>query len=138
MAQRYGTKSTALFAKDPNLGTMLSFIFPGGGQYYAGNEGKGLAITLLSIGAPIIGYANVRRDDGQFGGSGCFNNPGGFAGSCRGRTDWTPAAIGLGVGITSWLYGVATAGTDVQHWNQKHGVRFVSAPGRVGFAVALP
>ena len=138
MTRRYGTRSTTLFAKDPNMGTMLSFIFPGGGQYYAGDEGKGLAITLLSIGAPIIGYANVHHEDRQSGGSGCFNNPGGFSGGCRERTDWTPAAIGLGVGITSWLYGVATAGTDVQHWNQKHGVRFVSAPGRVGFAVALP
>ncbi len=136
MAQRYGTRSTTLFAKDPNMGTLLSFVFPGAGQYYAGNQGKGLAITLLAIGAPIVGYANVHHDDLQFG-TNC-NNPGGFSGSCRGRTDWTPAAIGLGVGITSWLYGVATAGSDVQHWNQAHGVRFVSAPGRVGFAVALP
>ena len=63
----------------------------------------------------------------------------GGGGPCReGRTDYTPAAIGLGVGITAWLYGVATAGTDVQHWNQVHGVRFVTAPGRVGFAVAVP
>jgi hypothetical protein len=132
MAQRYGNRSTTLYAKDPNLGSMLSFIFPGGGQYYAENAGKGFAITALAIGAPIIGYANVQHDRG------CFNNPGGFADPCRHGTDWTPAAIGLTVGIGSWLYGIATAGTDVQHWNQKHGVRFVSAPGRVGFAVALP
>jgi hypothetical protein len=124
-APRAGARSTALYAKDPNLGSMLSFIFPGGGQYYAENAGKGFAITALAIGAPIIGYANVQRDRG------CFNNPG--FGTCRDRTDWTPAAIGLTVGIGSWLYGIATAGTDVQHWNQKHGVRFVSAPGRVGF-----
>ena len=138
MAQRYGTRSTARFAKDPNMGTLLSFVFPGAGQYYAGNQGKGLMITLLAIGAPIVGYANVHHDDGQIGSSGCFNNPGGFNERCPGHTDWTPAAIGLGVGITSWLYGVATAGSDVQHWNQAHGVRFISAPGRVGFAVAVP
>jgi hypothetical protein len=143
MAQRYGTRSTALFAKDPNMGTMLSLVFPGAGQYYAGNEGKGLAITLLAIGAPIIGYANVDHQrstivetpNGPESSCNVFG-PGG-SGGCH-RTDWTPAAIGLGVGITSWLYGVATAGSDVQHWNQAHGVRFVSAPGRVGFAVALP
>jgi hypothetical protein len=132
-AQRYGNRSAVVFAKDPNLGSMLSFVFPGGGQYYADNVGKGIAITALAIGAPIIGYANVQHDNG------CVNNPfnGGPQG-CGRRTDWTPAAIGLTVGIGSWLYGIATAGTDVAHWNQKHGVRFVSAPGRVGFAVALP
>jgi hypothetical protein len=59
-------------------------------------------------------------------------------GPCSGHRDYTPAAIGLGVGITAWLYGMATAGSDVQHWNQRHGVRFVTAPGRAGFAVALP
>ncbi|HEV8410890.1 MAG TPA: hypothetical protein VGQ30_10295 [Gemmatimonadaceae bacterium] len=137
MAPRYGYRSNAVFAKDPNMGTLLSFVFPGAGQYYAGNQGKGLAITLLAIGAPIIGYANVHHESDQFSGSGCFPDPSGFD-RCRAHTDWTPAAIGLGVGITSWLYGVATAGTDVQRWNQAHGVRFISAPGRVGLAVALP
>ena len=149
---RYALRSTAVVAKDPKLGTMLSFVFPGGGQYYAGATAKGLAITLFGIGAPIIGFANVNRDRG-------YDNIGQLApGVCGGgiqyaggpsmygggycpdhhRYDWTPAAVGLGVGITAWLYGVATAGTDVQHWNQAHGVRFVTAPGRAGFAVALP
>ncbi len=145
---RYAPNSTGVVAKDPSIGTMLSFVFPGGGQYYAGKQAKGFAITLLSFGAPIIGYASVRRDDAYhsgFGGSDCV----GFAATnqqppplngiyCRGRTDWTPAAVGLGVGIVSYLYGVATAGTDVQHWNQAHGVRFVTGPGRMGFALALP
>jgi hypothetical protein len=146
---RYPPGSTAVVAKDPNVGTMLSLVFPGGGQYYAGNQAKGLAITLIGIGAPIIGFANVRREHGFYdsgfgpGLTSCdvgvlpavYYSPGP---SCRGRYDWTPAAIGLGVGITAWLYGVATAGSDVQHWNQAHGVRFVTAPGRVGFAVAVP
>jgi len=48
------------------------------------------------------------------------------------------ALIGLGVGITAWLYGIATAGRDVQHWNQAHGIRFVRAPGRFGIAVPVP
>jgi hypothetical protein len=143
-AQRYGLRNSALYAKDPFLGTTLSFLFPGGGQYYAGNAGKGFLLTALAIGAPIIGYANVNHhpNDG-------FNSPGGpgsgcdsfgqngFDRGCRG-IDWTPAAIGLTVGIGSWLYGMATAGSDVQHWNQAHGVRFVAGPGRVGFAVAVP
>jgi hypothetical protein len=148
-ASRYSLRSTTVVAKDPNLGTMLSFVFPGGGQYYAGQEAKGLALTLIGIGAPIIGFANVNRDHANYNGFGppppgsnCIAYAGGsgFAGggNCRGRYDYTPAAIGLGVGITAWLYGMATAGTDVQHWNQAHGVRFVTAPGRVGFAVAVP
>ena len=147
-ASRYALRSTAVIAKDPYVGTMLSFVFPGGGQYYAGANGKGLALTLIGIGAPIIGYANVHQDHGYSGrgGGSCdvYNGPsypGGMSyggGSCHGHTDWTPWAIGLGVGVTAWIYGIATAGTDVQHWNQAHGVRFLTAPGRAGFAVALP
>jgi hypothetical protein len=134
-APRYGLRGSSVLAKDPNVGTMLSFIFPGGGQYYAEQPGKGLAITMLSIGAPIIGYANV--DHHRYN----TNEPcplNGCSDYNRRDTDWTPAWLGLGVGIGSWLYGIATAGTDVQHWNQKHGVRFVAGPGRAGFAVALP
>ena len=136
-APRYGLRSNGLIAKDPNLATSLSLFFPGGGQYYADEPGKGLAITLLAIGAPIIGYQNVNRvynndcvastNNAQFNGQ-----------YCRGHYDYTSAAIGLGVGITAWLYGIATAGRDAQRWNQAHGVRFVTAPGRVGFAVAVP
>jgi len=139
---RYALRPTTIIAKDPSVGSMLSFVFPGGGQYYAGANGKGLAITLIGIGAPIIGFSNVdRKSDYYYGsfpppsGGNCSPNPSGY---CRGRTDWTPAAIGLGVGITAWLYGIATAGTDVQRWNQAHGVRFVTAPGRFGFAVPVP
>jgi hypothetical protein len=144
-APRYGFRSTGLYAKDPNVATSLSFLFPGGGQYYAGNSGKGFLITALAIGAPIIGYANVNHNpsstivetpDGPRSACDVYG-PGGAVSGCH-HTDWTPAAIGLTVGIGSWLYGIATAGTDVQHWNQAHGVRFVSAPGRVGFAVAVP
>ena len=149
-APRYALRSTTLVAKDPYVGTMLSFVFPGGGQYYAGANGKGLALTLIGIGAPIIGFANVNRDQTKLLYYGQGAPPSGYncsvyntspmygSGGCRNRTDWTPAAVGLGVGITAWLYGLATAGTDVQHWNQAHGVRFMTAPGRAGFAVALP
>jgi hypothetical protein len=143
-APRYGLRSTAVYAKDPYLGTSLSFLFPGGGQYYAGATGKGLALTLLAIGAPIVGYSDVQHQnsaivdtpDGPRSACDVYG-PNGQAAGCH-RTDWTPAAVGLGVGITAWLYGIATAGSDVQHWNQAHGVRFVSGPGRVGFAVAVP
>ena len=131
-APRYALRSTGLIAKDPNAATSLSFIFPGGGQYYAGFPGKGLAITAIAIGAPIIGYANV---NGEY--TTCYNSQ--FNGQrCSTRRDYTPAAIGLGVGIATWLYGIATAAPDAQRWNRAHGVRFVNAPGRVGFAVAVP
>jgi hypothetical protein len=141
---RYGLRTNGVYAKDPYLGTSLSFLFPGGGQYYAGNNGKGFLLTALAIGAPIVGYANVNHQhadivntpDGPTSACNVYG-PQGASPGCR-RTDWTPAAIGLTVGIGSWLYGIATAGTDVQHWNQAHGVRFVAGPGRVGFAVAVP
>lgn len=132
-APRYALRPDAtVIGKDPNVATSLSFFFPGAGQYYDGLPGKGLAITAIAIGAPIIGYANVNRDY-----TSCFNTT--FNGTqCRTHRDYTPAAIGLGVGIATWLYGIATAGPDAQRWNRAHGVRFVNAPGRVGFAVAVP
>jgi len=135
-APRYALRP-AVFAKDPRLGTMLSTAFPGGGQYYAGATEKGIVLTLLGIGAPIVGFANVSDRHGY------YNEPCPMYGTMCGAfdhhgTDWTPAAIGLGVGITAWIYGIATAATDVQHWNQAHGVRFVGGPGRAGIAVALP
>jgi hypothetical protein len=130
---RYALRSRALVFKDPNVATSLSFLFPGGGQYYSGMSGKGLAITALAIGAPIIGYADVNRQPSYDCGTSRFG-----AQYICGRRDYTPAAIGLGVGITAWLYGIATAGTDAQRWNLAHGVRFVNAPGRIGFAVAVP
>ncbi|MGH7654243.1 MAG: hypothetical protein ACREN6_06220 [Gemmatimonadaceae bacterium] len=129
---RYALGSAAAIARDPSTATSLSFFFPGAGQYYAGMPGKGLAITAVAIGAPIIGYADVNRQSNY-----CASNQGG-AEFCRGHRDYTPAAIGLGVGITAWLYGIATAGTDAQRWNRAHGIRFVNMPGRVGFAVAVP
>lgn len=147
-ASRHAFDRAAVFAKDPNFGAFLSFIFPGGGQYYADRPGKGLFLTALGIGAPIIGFNSVNRDGGYYGGYGPYPGGGcltyasgpGFPGSadCHRHYDWTPAAVGLGVGITAWLYGIATAGRDVQHWNQAHGVRMVTGPGRVGFAVAVP
>jgi hypothetical protein len=131
---RYAPRSRVLIFKDPNVATSLSFIFPGGGQYYSGASGKGFAITALAIGAPIIGYADVNRQPSYDCGTSRFGTQ--FV--CGGRRDYTPAAIGLGVGITAWLYGIATAGSDAQRWNLAHGVRFVNAPGRIGFAVAVP
>jgi TM2 domain-containing membrane protein YozV len=133
-APRYALRSTGLIAKDPGVATSLSFIFPGGGQYYADMPGKGLAITAIAIGAPIVGYPSVDRTRDY---TTCYNSP--FNGQhCGTHRDYTPAAIGLGVGIATWLYGIATAGPDAQRWNRAHGVRFVNIPGRVGFAVAVP
>ena len=124
--------ANGIIAKDPRFGTFLSFIFPGGGQYYADKPAEGLALTMLGIGAPILGENAAIHDGGD-----CYATPGFYGGYCRHR-DYTSAALGWTVGIASWLYGVATAGTDVQRWNQAHGVRFMYAPGRVGFAVAVP
>jgi hypothetical protein len=145
-APRYALRANIIPAKDPYLATSLSFFFPGGGQYYAGDPGKGFMLTLLGIGAPVVGYANVTRESPIYNGvgtppAGYYNCPtggSGFFGRCGYRYDWTPAAVGLTVGIGAWLYGIATAGSDVQKWNKAHGVTFVRAPGRMGFAVPFP
>jgi hypothetical protein len=100
-------------------------------------------LTLLGIGGPVVGYANVTRERPIYNGvgippAGYYNCPAGVFARCGYRYDWTPAAVGLTVGIGAWLYGIATAGTDVQKWNRAHGVTFFHAPGRMGFAVPVP
>jgi hypothetical protein len=144
---RYALRPPAnmVLAKDPNVGTSLGFLFPGGGQYYAENNAKGFLLTVLGIGAPVVGFANVTRERPIYNGvgpapAGYFNCSGGpgYYGGCGDRYNWTPAAVGLTVGIGAWIYGIATAGTDVQKWNKAHGVRFVATPGRYGFAVPVP
>jgi hypothetical protein len=143
-APRYMAGAVGVLPKDPALGTTLSFLIPGGGQYYAGATGKGLALTLLGYGAPIIGFASVKRENSYYnngyGPSSGYNCPGfGNGPGCgASRYDWTPAVVGLGVGLAAWIYGIETAGSDVNHWNKAHGVRFMAAPGRVGIAVPWP
>ncbi len=141
----YGTRFPArsditVLAKDPHYATGLSLLFPGGGQYYSENPGKGFLITALAIGAPLIGYANVHHYDDNIAYAQGFACPAFGCGpqEARRRTDWTPAAIGLTVGIASWFYGIVTAGSDAEKWNKSHNVRLTAAPGRFGLAVALP
>jgi hypothetical protein len=129
--------------KDPGLGTMLSVVFPGGGQFYAGEQGEGAALMVLGIGAPVLGILasqpNAWNNGPSYSGANCNSTPFGFrsGGTCRGYNE-TPAVIGIGVGAAAWLFGVATASTDVERWNQAHGVQFVSAPGHGGVAVPFP
>lgn len=141
--QVYGPRPLAfsLPPKDPGVGTMLSIFFPGGGQFYAGDEGKGAALMFLGIGAPIAGILASQPNGWGYGSnqSHCNSAPFGFSSNntCRGYNPG-PAAVGIGVGAAAWLFGVATAGTDVEHWNQAHGVRFVAGANRVGVAIPFP
>jgi hypothetical protein len=128
--------------KDPGVGTMLSIFFPGGGQFYAGAEGKGAALMFLGLGAPIAGLiasqSNTWNNGYSNGRCNGYESPFGFqSGSCHGYNPG-PAEVGIGIGAAAWLVGVATAGTDVEHWNQAHGVRFVAQANRVGVAIPFP
>lgn len=147
---RIGARSAGFLPKDPYTGTLLSVLVPGGGQYYAGATAKGAVLTLLGYGAPLMGLASVTHEHSSWDGFHSMGTTGhdcymlggsrGFpqASDCHGRSDWTPAAIGLGVGAGAWLYGIVTAGSDVQRWNKAHGVRLMVAPGRMGVMVPIP
>src|SRR5579871_1676255 len=51
IAPRYALSPAQLAnVRDPRLATSLSFLFPGGGQYYAGAPLKGFLITAFAIG----------------------------------------------------------------------------------------
>ncbi|HTR79387.1 MAG TPA: hypothetical protein VMH39_14820, partial [Gemmatimonadaceae bacterium] len=105
--------------KDPALGTSLSMLIPGGGQFYAGKPGEGMALLLLGYGAPIVGVIQSQNEyDGSSYSCDRGSPFGGQGYRCRGNYDAGPALVGIGVGLGAWIYSIATAGTDVARWNQ--------------------
>jgi len=57
--------------KDPGVACLLSFILPGGGQYYNGETGKGALMTMISLVSAIGMIASV---DNMFDYNGYYYN----------------------------------------------------------------
>lgn len=121
--------------KDAGVATVLGFLIPGGGQYYAEATGKGLAYTALTVSAVLTG--NHLSHDARYRltlNERTFR----FDSSLAEPADRTPLVIGAAIGGAVWLLGAITAPDDARRANAKRArVTVVSDPKRLGLAVAF-
>lgn len=93
--------------KSPGTATAFSVVIPGGGQFYAGETGKGAAILLGTGTALATGVAVAKREP-YFGcPSPCW------------EFDTAPLAIGAGVAGAIWLYGIVDAPSAARRANRR-------------------
>jgi hypothetical protein len=129
--------------KDAGVATLLGFVFPGGGQYYAEDTGKGLLITMLTAGAIGLGVVNshgdVYRSD-LVTVPRTPSNPLGleFQKTLDRPANHTPLVIGAAVAGVTWFFGAITAGEDATRANQRRSaVSAIVSPTRYGLALAF-
>ena len=112
--------------KDGAVGVLFGFLLTGGGQFYAGANGKGAMLLGVSL-AGAVGAVSVVN--------GC--NP-----YCS-DSDITTAQVLLLPALFNWVYGMASAPGDVRRWNEEHArvarVRPVleQRDGRTGLGLAV-
>lgn len=98
--------------KDEGTATLLSVLITGGGQFYAEETNKGLALLLIGGGSlvvgAILGSAIPKKTDLGYGITTEEYNSTFF---------WLGTAVYLG----TWIYGIADAPKAVRRYNQKYG-----------------
>ena len=98
--------------KDPGTATLLSVLIVGGGQFYAGETGRG-ALLLLSSGVALaVGSALTYSSMMDFSCSDVY---------CIDNTNWYPLYIGIGISTAAWLFGVADASKSARRMNEAAG-----------------
>lgn len=125
--ERAGTGVGPTYAqKDGAVGVMFGFLLTGGGQFYAGNNGKGAMLLGLSLAEVVTAVSVVNGCDPY-----CTDS------------QITTAEVLLLPALFNWVYGMATAPGDVRRWNEEHAriarVRPVMerGEGRVGVGLAV-
>jgi hypothetical protein len=121
--------------KDPAAAVLFSVVFPGGGQFYNGEGGKGVVLFLFEVGGLAAAGAGAASNDT------CQGNLGY---GCSG--DQALLFIGAGVWLGSWIYSLVDASAGAHRHNRKLGfespVALMVAPGgpgrtEVGLRLAL-
>lgn len=112
-------RTVAVGAKDPSTAFLWSFLIAGGGQIYAGETGKGVALLVTSSLGAVVTLDAIEADascnSGPFGSSGCSD-----AGVVQ------AGKIAAVVWLGTWIYSMADAGGAARRWNDKHGLATVS------------
>jgi hypothetical protein len=96
-----------LLVYPPKSGTtafLLSFLITGGGQVYAGETGKGVALFLLNVGGAALAINGLAQCDGYYS-NGCNDSQ---------------VAIGAALIVVPWIYSMADAPGAAGRYNRKH------------------
>jgi hypothetical protein len=118
--------SVVYAAKDGGTAVLFGFLLTGAGQFYAGNNTKGAILLGLSLAEVTTAVAVIGNCDPY-----CSDS------------DISTAEVLLLPAVFNWVYGMATAPSDVRKWNEAHGVvarvRPVIEPreGRMGVGLAV-
>lgn len=108
--------------KDPTLAFHLSCYYPGGGQFYSGQSGKGALQLGLVIGGIILAVAEAPQYEDYYDYWGYYvgtEKTGGNDGACT-------AGICLAVG--SWIWSVVDAPGCAEKYNREHGLTLYEDP----------
>jgi hypothetical protein len=125
--------------KDGTTATLFSFLLTGGGQFYAGEPGRGVGYLLLGVGGAAVAYAGAYRTGN------CSD--GYYSYECY-EPDDTLIGVGIGTAAFAWIISMVDASAAARRYNTKWGltrqvaVRPVIAPARngraaLGLSVAL-
>jgi len=96
-----------LLVYPPKSGTtafLLSFLITGGGQVYAGETGKGVALFLMNVGGAALAINGLAQCDGYYT-NGCNDSQ---------------VAIGAALLVVPWIYSMADAPGAAGRYNRKH------------------
>ncbi len=91
----------------PKSGTtafLLSFLITGGGQVYAGETGKGVALFLMNVGGAALAINGLAQCDGYYS-DGCNDSQ---------------VAIGAALLVVPWIYSMVDAPGAAGRYNRKH------------------
>jgi hypothetical protein len=103
--ERASSRPARSFAqKDGAVGVLFGFLLTGGGQFYAGANGKGAVLLGLSV-VEVAGAVSAVNNCSPY----CTDS------------DLTGADILLFGAVFNWVYGMATAPGDARRWNEEHG-----------------
>lgn len=107
--------------KDPGRATLYGFFVPGGGQWYAGERGRG-AFLLVGSAAAVVGGAALSNFELNYDytcGSGNCIDPNAY------DPNYTPLLVGAGIAGALWLYGLLDAPKAARRANRRQAVAVV-------------
>lgn len=103
---------------DPGTSTLIGVLVVGGGHFYSGETGKGLALLGVGVGAPFVATAisppttecDLGSGDCETTGAGAFY-------------------LGLAVSVGTWIYGIVDADDAARRANRRNGLAARSSVG---------
>jgi len=100
--------------KDPRLAFRMSCYFPGGGQFYNGESGKGALQLGLVITGIIVAIAEAPRYDDY------YDYWGEYLGTEKTGGNDAACAAGIVVAVGSWIWSVVDAPIGAENYNRAH------------------